>query len=246
VKFASFHDDGLSEESVSDTHRMIPFDYAFRYELTGTPDNVINKTVTVSIEATFIAVSIGYGVIPKVEKVDFGPSPIGPAVRVTPFGLSGISFGELIAGLGNALKEGFLGGQTAAVLRNGIKLNPQFAERALLAGGKAPLDQKTMNQLFQAVAAPPKEIQFLYAIFDEGSGREFQSEPILNTAGLGISDGDRPFRYFSRPIRFDRRSTIRMQVTEVSEFEGDLHVSLQGYKMLGEEGTPTGRVRRRV
>jgi hypothetical protein len=223
---------------------MIPFDYAFRYELRGTPDNVINKTVTVSIEATFIAVSIGYGVIPKVDKVSFGPPP--PSVARTSSNLRSVTLGDLIDGLRKALEESLLGGRTAAVLRNGIKLNPQFAERALLSAGSAPLDQKTMDQLFQGVAAPPEEIQFLYAIFDEGSGREFQSEPILNTAGLGISNGDRPFRYFSRPIRFDRRSSIRMQVTEVSEFEGELHVSLQGYKMLGEEGTPTGRVRRRV
>ena len=89
---------------------------------------------------------------------------------------------------------------------------------------------------------------FKYALFDQGSGREFQSEPILNIAGLGSSDGKRPFRYFARPIEFAPRSTIRLQITEVSAFQGELHVALHGYKTLGTPGTPTapGRARRRI
>ena len=75
--------------------------------------------------------------------------------------------------------------------------------------------------------------------------------PILNTAGLGSSDGMRPFRYFARPIEFAPRAAIRLQITEVSEFSGELHVSLQGYKTLGGTGTPTAvggsrRPRRRM
>ena len=41
---------GLNEAPELAGRRTIPFDYAFRYELTGKPGNVINKTVTVSIE----------------------------------------------------------------------------------------------------------------------------------------------------------------------------------------------------
>jgi len=98
-----------------------------------------------------------------------------------------------------------------------------------------------LQRLFQVVSAPSDQIQFLYALFDDGSGREFQSEPLLNTAGLGSSDGDRPFRYFARPITFEPRSVIRMEVTEKSDFQGELHVTLHGYKVLGSPGTPTGR-----
>src|SRR5688572_33294025 len=58
--------------------RGIPFDYAFRYELQGKPGNVINSLVTISIEATFTAVSIGYGVVPKVQPIVFGPEPAVP------------------------------------------------------------------------------------------------------------------------------------------------------------------------
>jgi hypothetical protein len=104
------------------------------------------------------------------------------------------------------------------------------------------LNNGIRTQLFQVVGTPPEQIQFLYAIFDEGSGREFQNDPILNIAGLGISDGDRPFRYFARPITFTPHSTIRLEVTEVSAFQGDLHISLHGYKVLGGAGTPTGRM----
>ncbi|MGH9957141.1 MAG: hypothetical protein ACREBC_08420 [Pyrinomonadaceae bacterium] len=96
-----------------------------------------------------------------------------------------------------------------------------------------------LKDLFQVIGSPPEQIQFLYALFDDGSGRELQSEPILNIAGLGISNGDRPFRYFAQPITFAPRSTIRMEVTEVSDFTGELHVSLHGYKILGGAGTPT-------
>ena len=99
-----------------------------------------------------------------------------------------------------------------AVVKNGIKLNPDMAEFALQNGGNTPLDPSILAKLFQVVAAPPENIQFLYAIFDEGSGREFQSEPILNIAGLGISNGDRPFRYFAKPIIFAPQSTIRLEV----------------------------------
>jgi hypothetical protein len=232
------------------SRRTIPFDYAFRYELTGTPGNVLNTTVSISVEATFVAVSIGYGVVPKVSPIFFGPL-VSPVILLAtpppPSTLRDITLGQLLSGLDAQLQETsrLLEGETGAeaAFKTGIKLNPQFAERALLNEGNAVLDSSVLTNLFQAVSAPPEQIQFLYAIFDEGTGREFQSDPILNTAGLGTSNGERPFRYFARPISFAPRSTIRMQVTEVSEFQGELHVSLQGYKVLGGAGTPTGRIR---
>ncbi len=68
---------------------------------------------------------------------------------------------------------------------------------------------------------------------DEATDREFQSDPVLNIAGLGAADGKRPFRYFAQPITFAPLATIRMEITEQSDFRGELHVSLHGYKMLG-------------
>lgn len=225
--------------------RTVAFDYAFRFDLTGTPDKRWSKTVTVSTEADFVAVSIGYGVIPKVTPIVFGFRPADPAAtRGLQF--ETIRFEDVLSWLAAALPvtagslKGPLGAQAA--LAHGIKLNPTFAEVALLhIQNHRGLPSSLLRDLFQVVGPPPEEIQFLYALFDDGTGREFQSEPILNTAGLGISDGDRPFRAFPRPITFTRQSTIRMEVTEISEFKGQLHVALQGYKVLGAPDTPTGR-----
>ena len=231
--------------------RTVPFEYAFRCDLTGRRDNVINRTVTVSIEATFVAVSIGYGLVPKVAALTFGPKLSAPIILAT---MPGKRFtlrdviGPLVDGLDAKLPETsrLLKRETGAeaVLKNGFKLNPDIVELALQNGGNIPLDASVLENLFQVVAAPPENVQFLYSLFDEGSGREFQSEPILSTAGLGISNGDRPFRYFAKPIVFAPQSTIRLEVREVSDFQGELHVALHGYKVLGESGTPTGRVQR--
>jgi len=233
--------------------RTIPFDYAFRFDLEGKPGLVQNSTLEVSIEAAFTAVSIGYGVVPKAQPIIFGLPALAGGVNLFSTPLSDIietlstkfdeeikfptpvSFAAAVAPPPNIE----FGPKTAAVLQDGLRLNPEFAERILLTGGDN-LDEQILREAFQPVGAPPELIAFMYAIFDEGSGREFQSEPILNIAGLGSPDGKRPFRYFALPIEFAPRSIIRMQITEVSAFQGELHVSLQGYKTLGQPGTPTG------
>ncbi len=323
-------------ESPAEAQRSIPFDYTFRFDLKGEPNRTARSVVTVSVEASFTAVSIGYGVIPRVTPVTFGPVTILVNPAALPAGVAGVAFnrqitqtggegriafsvsngalpnglvlnnngllsgvpaaagvfqftvrateasgifGErdysleitaapgpgilflraavvalpslrtttvdaLLNGLQRALVQSpnILSGETGpeAVFKGGIKLNPQFAELALLNDGQNPLtDRDTLRRLFQAVSAPDSEVQFLYALFDEGTGREFQSEPLLNIAGLGSSNGTRPFRYFARPITFAPRSAIRMEVTEKSDFQGELHVSLHGYKVLGGAGSPT-------
>jgi hypothetical protein len=260
---------GFGEAAVAGpaVRRTIPFDYAFRYDLTGQRDFVQNSTVTVSIEASFTAVSIGYGVVPEVSPIEFGLSPAPRPALGTPTALASATrlpqfpstpFGSVVMALAQALDEEVnftatssavrrFGPRTAAVLKDGFRLNPELAEKILLAGGLEVLSDDVVSRVFQAVAAPPDRVAFKYAIFDEGSGREFQSEPILNIAGLGSPEGRRPFRYFARPIEFAPRSAIRMQITEVSAFQGELHVSLQGYKPLGTPGTPTGaRPARRI
>jgi hypothetical protein len=241
-----------------DDQRSIPFDYTFRFDLSGERDLTHRSIVTVSVEAVFVAVSIGYGVIPKVTPIVFGPAPPPFVAGPAPGGgaapalpnFRSITIGSLLDALQTALAQtpdafkGETGPESA--FKGGVKLNPQFAEFALLNNGQNPLnDLQTLGSLFQVVSAPSDEVQFLYALFDEASGREFQSEPLLNIAGLGISNGDRPFRYFARPIEFAPRSTIRMEVTEKSDFQGELHVSLHGYKVLGSPGTPTGAQIRR-
>jgi hypothetical protein len=224
--------------------RGIPFDYAFRYDLEGKPGRVINSIVTVSIEATFTAVSIGYGVVPTVTPIIFGPKNEATSGGDAPLrSLISLTIGEIISSLDPKLSinGGALSKQAGpeAIFKNGIKLNPAVAEIALQEEGDLPVANEVLAKLFQVVGSPSELIQFKYALFDEGSGREFQSEPILNIAGLGSAGGERPFRYFAQPIVFKPRSTIRMEVTEVSDFKGVLHVSLHGFKVLGGSNTPT-------
>ena len=81
-------------------------------------------------------------------------------------------------------------------------------------------------------------IHFLYSIVDSGSGRELQNKQVQSLAGFGSSDGHRPFRPFARPVSFVPRSTIRIEVEELSNGDfyrgAELQIVLHGYKRLGE------------
>jgi hypothetical protein len=125
------------------------------------------------------------------------------------------------------------------VLGRGIRFNPQVLESLQARGSNAAIDLDDLPQLFEEIPLDANRIQFLYSLHDEGTGRAFQTEPILSTAGLGIDDGDRPFRQFAVPIVFEPRTSIRMDVFERSDAAGELHVSLHGYRVLGGAGTPT-------
>ncbi|MGH9957142.1 MAG: hypothetical protein ACREBC_08425 [Pyrinomonadaceae bacterium] len=118
------------------SRRTIPYDYAFRYELQGEEGRVLKSTVTVSIEAPFVAVSIGYGVIPKVNTITFGPDP-GPFQNNGGLpALRELTLAHLLDALAEELAAttATLKGETGpeAVFKNGLKLNPEFAELALL------------------------------------------------------------------------------------------------------------------
>ena len=81
-------------------------------------------------------------------------------------------------------------------------------------------------------------IHFRYTIVDSGSGRELQNKSVHNIAGFGAADGDRPFRPLARPVPFAPRSTIRIEIEELSAGpffkDGTLYIVLHGYKRLGE------------
>ena len=85
-------------------------------------------------------------------------------------------------------------------------------------------------------------IEFKYSVVDSGSGRELQNRPIHNIAGLGESSGGRPFRPLAKPMLFQPRSTIRIEVEEISEgalYQGaQLQIVLHGYKVLGYGSRP--------
>lgn len=221
----------------------IPFDQSFHFDLVGRPQRTVSRTTSVSSEGPFTAVSIGYGFDDDADERpvrEFGPAlaefarPGGIGPRLVNLGFRG-----LVDSLARAAREAGAafalepGPRTRATLERGIRLNPRFAPAVLSAGGNADIDESLLDRLFEAVPFPAGSIQFLYALRDEATGREFQSEPVLSTAGLGSASGRRPFRRLACPITFAPRAAIRMDVTELSPVRGRLYVSLHGYKALG-------------
>ena len=220
-------------------HRRIPFEYAFEFVLDG-KQQTLKQSVAVSVEGGFSATSIGYGFVSDAPGVAFGP--ISSAIFFGGVGsaLHGIPFGDILAGAQKALgsRADFGRGRTAgeAAGRVGIQINPDVADLAFQGD---TLSDRVLNRLFRVAGNDAGDVLFLYALFDGGTGRAFQSDPILNIAGLGTSNGERPFRQFSPPIEFDARSTIDLEITPLSNHFGRLFVALQGYKVLGGAGTPT-------
>jgi hypothetical protein len=262
-----------AEHAAPPDGRTVPFDSAFVFKLEGKPGKTHRKPTTVSIESPFVAVSIGYGLIPTLEPVRFGlrrtqeeaageevvemvaaadlpggdltirsrrlePATVRfralPLIRtITP---ANIRFANIVAGFQTAVRRQAITRRPPVVdlYRTAFRFTPRASELLAIAGDEEiELDDGTAQELFETVHAPLEDVQFKYALFDDGTGREFQSEAVLSTAGLGGSTGERPFRYFAQPIRFEPQSTIRMEVTEVTPFEGELYVVLHGYKVVG-------------
>lgn len=247
--------------------RTIPFDYAFRFALTGRPDQAHKSTVRVSIEASFVAVAIGYGVVPRRDPIRFGPTTqedFGAADLATLKRGGGVPFDQLkLQWISNSLRRRLREEEAASlssgeptparqraadfqeVVTRGFRINAGLADRFAALGPAANVDFATLGDLFEEIPPDGVAVQFLYQLVDEGTGRAFQSDPILSTAGLGIHDGDRPFRRFAVPITFDPLTSIRMDVVEKSDVPCELHVSLQGFRVLGGRGSPTDVQRRR-
>ncbi|HEX6716443.1 MAG TPA: hypothetical protein VF088_05000 [Pyrinomonadaceae bacterium] len=118
---------------------------------------------------------------------------------------------------------------------SGFRFSPRFAP---LVAADVPFDQIDPTILSTAFEpAGSEDISFLYTIDVLGTGRELQNKPIHNIAGLGSANGDRPFRPFARPMVIEPRTSIRIQIEELSTLPGTLYIVLQGYKTLG-----TGRM----
>jgi hypothetical protein len=142
--------------------------------------------------------------------------------------LSTITLGALITGLERA----------DADLTCGFRINPNSAS---FFDANFPLDKLsagTLDRVFETCCLDAEDVSFLYSIDIVSTGRELQNEAIHNIAGLGISNGDRPFRPLAKPIAFSPRSSIRIQIEERSGPPGELFIVLQGYKILGTGRTP--------
>lgn len=191
--------------------RELPYDYVATFKLTGEPSKRTQDVINVSTEGVFVAVSIGYSFAPNPRAL---PAPV---VAGTPgsFTVNGAS----------------LSGIAPFALLSAL-------DAAAFGGARPTPAEQLARSIILGELARHSPIQFRYTIVDSGSGRELQNQAIHNIAGLGSADGERPFRPLAKPALFVPRSTIRIEVEEISEGplfrDGTLFIVLHGYKRLGE------------
>ncbi len=190
--------------------RVIPFDYVTRFQLQGREMNRIDDEIAVNTEGGYYATSIGYGL-----QVEGGDVPfVAPASGTVD--LAAVALKNL----------------PASALRDGFRIKPGFMRLAVDATGNLNplLPVSLVHHLFETLNRA-EDVSFRYSIFDSGTGRELQNEPIQNIAGLGIANGDRPFKKLARPLHLEPRSTLRVSIEERFG-RGELFIVLQGYKLL--------------
>jgi hypothetical protein len=210
---------GNAEPSIKE----IPYDYVATFKLLGKPGNRVQDVINISVEGAFVAVAVGYSFIPP-------PSIALPTIEITTSNGDGGDNTEQIS------LSSIIANKLAVELFRDNTYSPSILN---LERGLASILQPFVDprQLIQCLSNRLCGIDFKYSIVDSGSGRELQNQPIHNIAGLGESSGDRPFRPFAKPMIFMPRSTIRIEIEEISEgpiyTDAQLYIVLHGYKMLG-------------
>jgi hypothetical protein len=202
--------------------RTIPFDYVARLELIGSPKNMVETEVPINVEGGFVATALGYGLAVETSQL---PIRIPQALATrSKFPLSALPLSAF----------------STRVLSDGVRIRPDFVRIAFTDNGElASLSVDLANKLFESLNRA-EDVSFRYTIFDGGRGIELQNQPIHNIAGLGIANGERPFKRFARPMIFLPRSTIRITLEE--QFgRGTLFLVFQGYKVLGRISGIGGR-----
>ena len=215
-----------------DRARVIPFDYVAKFQLVGTPGNLVEDEVPINVEGGFVTASIGYGLQVQTLDVQIDQNQLPPPIPST-------------ATNATDLRSITLNRFPVSALQEGIRIRPGFVRLAFDNTGLStqfPIDalDRCFERLNQA-----NDVSFRYSIFDTGTGRELQNQPINNIAGLGIANGDRPFKQLARPMRFLPRSTIRVSVEERFG-HGTLFIVFQGYKLLGAPAYESMRSVRRT
>jgi hypothetical protein len=205
--------------------RTIPFDYVARVELTGPPKNRVEAEVPINVEGGFVATTLGYGL---------AVSELTIRVRETAARL-----GFVTDKIDLSLLPLRIFPRNA--LTDGIRIRPNFLRIAFQDNGElsTALPADVLDGVFEPLNRP-EDVSFRYTIFDSGRGVELQNQPIHNIAGLGIANGDRPFKRFARPMIFLPRSTIRITIEEHFG-RGTLFLVFQGYKVLGAIAGIRGR-----
>jgi hypothetical protein len=199
----------------SPSARVIPFDYVTTFELTGRPQTQLESEVTVNAEGGFVATSIGYGLLVEESEVPIQGFFVSTSTTGT-FNLASVPLSAL----------------GTSALTDGIRIRPDRLRIAFKDNGQLAdsVPFAMANELFERLNRP-EDVSFRYTIFDSGRGRELQNQPLHNVAGLGIADGDRPFKKLARSMVFLPRSTIRIRIEERFG-RGTLFIVLQGYKFL--------------
>jgi len=179
--------------------KEIPYDHVATFTLTGLRGNRVQDVINISVEGGFVAVAIGYSLIPATLVLPVPPPPLPTNSSVVTRSPSEAVYNWLLT-----------------ILQ----------------------DQPTLaTTVVPCLLVRLCGIEFKYSLVDSGTGRELQNKPIHNIAGLGEATGDRPFRLLAKPMLFMPRSTIRIEVEEVSEgliYSGaQLYIVLHGYKILG-------------
>lgn len=212
--------------------RIIPFDYVSTLQLTGRRGNQLEDELTMNTDGGFVATSIGYGLAVDQQSVSM---QMGAVANVQNQALRAI-LQTWVPGAKIDLGRLPLRLFPPDALLDGVRLKPGFLRIALKDNGELAdeLPFELLDSLFERLNRP-QDVSFRYAMFDTGTGRELQNQRLNNVAGLGIADGDRPFKRLSRPMIFLPRSTIRIEIEEVFG-RGSLFVALQGYKLLDRQG----------
>jgi hypothetical protein len=214
---------------------VVPFDHAARFELTGTPGNVLQDVINVGVDGAFVAVGVGYGL----EEERGRPASVRPAADAAGLAPGDLTLGDIPA---SALIEGFrlnpaferlvFEPDAAAARSRGALPERAFSDEPLAVALFTGADENDGSVLLERVQRAG-DFSFLLSIVDSATGRELQDEPIHNLASLGRSDGERPFRVLARPLTFVPGATLRLQIVERSEdVRGTLFIVFYGYKIL--------------
>jgi hypothetical protein len=193
------------------TSRIVPFDYVSTLDLTGQPGKIVEDEVPINVDGNYVATAIGYS-------LDAGDAKI--EITHPPDSTNQVNLGEIKLSEINP----------AQALFDGIRIDPRRTRFAFASGQLNQVSPDLLGRLFQSVNRP-EEARFLYSITDTGTGRDLQNQRVFNVAGLGIANGERPFKVFHKSMAFLPRSSIRVQVEEIFG-RGRLFLVFQGYKIL--------------
>jgi hypothetical protein len=208
------------------TDRITPFDYVANLQLLNRPGRLITQDVNVNVEGGFVATALGYAL-----QAESPPLSLAAAIAR----LDATTRADIVNADGEinlaALPLSLFG---ARAVEDGFRIRPSLLRVALQDGGalSETVAPELIDKVFESLNRAD-DVSFRYTLFDGGTGRELQNGPINNIAGLGIANGDRPFKRFARPMIFYPRSTIRVMVQEHFG-RGRLYLVFQGYKLSAQ------------